>query len=50
VVTTALSKSLALGGWRADAARLPDGPAGRALCGRVLGIASEPSPRSCTNG
>jgi aspartate aminotransferase len=41
VVTTALSKSLALGGWRAGAARLPDGPAGRALCGRVLGIASE---------
>jgi len=31
VVTTALGKSLALGGWRAWAARLPDGPAGRAL-------------------
>src|SRR5258708_7135115 len=30
-----------LGGWRAGAARLPDGPAGRALRGRVLGIASE---------
>ena len=41
VVTTALSKSLALGGWRAGAARLPDGPAGRALRGRLLGIASE---------
>jgi aspartate aminotransferase len=41
VVTTALSKSLALGGWRAGAARLPDGPPGRALRGRVLGIASE---------
>jgi aspartate aminotransferase len=41
VVTTALSKSLALGGWRAGVARLPDGPAGRALRGRVLGIASE---------
>jgi aspartate aminotransferase len=41
VVTTALSKSLALGGWRAGAARLPDGPAGRALRGQVLGIASE---------
>jgi aspartate aminotransferase len=41
VVTTALSKSLALGGWRAGVARLPGGPAGRALCGRVLGIASE---------
>jgi aspartate aminotransferase len=41
VVTTALSKSLALGGWRAGAARLPVGPAGRALRGRLLGIASE---------
>jgi aspartate aminotransferase len=41
VVTTAPSKSLALGGWRAGAARLPDGPAGRALRSRVLGIASE---------
>jgi aspartate/methionine/tyrosine aminotransferase len=41
VVTTALSKSLALGGWRAGAARLPDGPAGQALRDRVLGIASE---------
>ena len=41
VVTTTLSKRLALGGWRAGAARLPDGPAGRALCGRALGIASE---------
>jgi aspartate aminotransferase len=41
VVTTALSKSLALGGWRAGAARLPDGLGGRALRGRVLGIASE---------
>lgn len=41
VVTTTLSKSLALGGWRAGAARLPDSPAGRALCGRALGIASE---------
>jgi aspartate aminotransferase len=41
VVTTALSKSLALGGWRAGVARLPGGPGGRALCGRVLEIASE---------
>jgi len=41
VVTTAPSKSLALGGWRAGAARLPDSPAGRALRGRLLGIASE---------
>lgn len=41
VVTVALSKSLALGGWRAGVARLPDGPAGRALRGRLLGIGSE---------
>jgi aspartate aminotransferase len=41
VVTTALSKSLALGGWRAGVARLPDGPTGRALHGRLLGVASE---------
>ena len=26
MVTTALSKSLALGGWRIGVARLPDGP------------------------
>jgi aspartate aminotransferase len=41
VVTTALSKSLALGGWRIGVARLPDGPAGAALRGRLLGIGSE---------
>ena len=41
MVTTALSKSLALGGWRAGADRLPGGAAGRALRGRVLGIVSE---------
>jgi aspartate aminotransferase len=41
VVTTAPDKSLALGGWRAGAARLPDSPAGRALRGRLPGIASE---------
>ena len=41
VVTTALSKSLALGGSWAGAARLPDGLARPALRGRVLGIASE---------
>ena len=29
VVTTALSKSLAVGGWRIGVARLPDGPLGR---------------------
>ena len=41
VVTTALSKSLALGGWRIGVARLPDGPLGPGLTERLLGIASE---------
>jgi aspartate aminotransferase len=41
VVTTALSKSLALGGWRIGVARMPDGPGGEALRGRLLGIGSE---------
>jgi aspartate aminotransferase len=36
-----MSKSLALGGWRAGVARLPDGPAGQALRGPLPGIASE---------
>ena len=41
VVTTALSKNLAVGGWRIGVARMPDGAAGAALRERVLGIASE---------
>jgi aspartate aminotransferase len=41
VVTTALSKSLALGGWRLGVARMPAGPLGRALRERLLGIGSE---------
>ncbi|TDD70819.1 pyridoxal phosphate-dependent aminotransferase [Actinomadura darangshiensis] len=41
VVTTALSKSLAAGGWRLGVARLPDGPFGRALRDSLLGTASE---------
>ena len=41
VVTTGLSKSLALGGWRIGVARLPDGPRGAALTGEVASIASE---------
>ncbi|GAA0229256.1 aminotransferase class I/II-fold pyridoxal phosphate-dependent enzyme [Actinomadura nitritigenes] len=41
VVTTALSKSLAAGGWRLGVARLPEGPFGAALRAAVLGIASE---------
>ncbi|RKS67747.1 aspartate aminotransferase/hypothetical protein [Actinomadura pelletieri DSM 43383] len=41
VVTTALSKSLAAGGWRLGVARLPDGPFGGALRDSLLGVASE---------
>jgi aspartate aminotransferase len=41
VVTTALSKSLAVGGWRIGAARMPDGRRGRTLRERLLGIGSE---------
>jgi aspartate/methionine/tyrosine aminotransferase len=41
VVTTALSKSLALGGWRLGVARLPSGELGAALRDRLLGVGSE---------
>jgi aspartate aminotransferase len=41
VVTTALSKTFALGGWRLGAARMPDGPLGRWLRSQLLGIGSE---------
>ena len=41
VVTTGLSKSLALGGWRIGVARLPDGHRGGRLMAQVLGVASE---------
>ena len=41
VVTTALSKSLALGGWRIGIARLPAADSGTALRDRLLGIGSE---------
>ncbi len=41
VVTTALSKNLAVGGWRIGVARMPDGKAGIILRERLLGIASE---------
>jgi aspartate aminotransferase len=41
VVTTGLSKNLALGGWRLGVARLPDGWLGRELRSRLLGIGSE---------
>ena len=41
VVTTGLSKNLALGGWRTGVARLPDGPLGRRLHTRLVNIASQ---------
>ncbi len=41
VVTTALSKNLAVGGWRIGVARMPDGARWRGAAERVLGIASE---------
>ncbi len=41
VVTTALSKSLALGGWRIGVARLPRSAIGLALRDRLVGIGSE---------
>ncbi|GAA4891914.1 pyridoxal phosphate-dependent aminotransferase [Streptomonospora salina] len=41
VVTTGLSKNLALGGWRLGVVRLPDSARGRALRAGLLGVASE---------
>jgi aspartate aminotransferase len=41
VVTTGVSKSLALGGWRIGVARMPDGPLGGRLRQALLGAASE---------
>jgi aspartate aminotransferase len=41
VVTTALSKNLALGGWRLGVARLPANEMGAALRDRMLGVGSE---------
>lgn len=41
VVTSGLSKSLALGGWRLGVTRLPDGPLGHQLRSRLLAIGSE---------
>jgi aspartate aminotransferase len=41
VVTTGLSKSLALGGWRIGAARTPDGPLGERLRQALTGGGSE---------
>lgn len=41
VITTGLSKSLALGGWRIGIARFPAGPFGERLRAEVAGVASE---------
>ncbi|MCX5414935.1 pyridoxal phosphate-dependent aminotransferase [Streptomyces sp. NBC_00059] len=41
VVTTGLSKSLSLGGWRIGFARTPSGPWGRRLHQELTGVASE---------
>ncbi|MBL1068190.1 pyridoxal phosphate-dependent aminotransferase [Streptomyces sp. 7-21] len=41
VVTTGLSKSVALGGWRVGLARLPQGPWGARLATALAGVASE---------
>lgn len=41
VVTTGLTKNLALGGWRTGVARLPDGPLGRGVHGRLVAVASQ---------
>lgn len=41
VVTTGLSKNLALGGWRLGVVRLPDSGRGRSLRAGLLGVASE---------
>ncbi|WP_331746528.1 pyridoxal phosphate-dependent aminotransferase (plasmid) [Streptomyces sp. NBC_00868] len=41
VVTTGLTKNLALGGWRTGVARLPDSPLGREVHTRLVGVASQ---------
>ncbi|MUL42503.1 pyridoxal phosphate-dependent aminotransferase [Streptomonospora sp. PA3] len=41
VVSTGLSKNLALGGWRLGVTRLPDSALGRSLRAALLGVASE---------
>jgi aspartate aminotransferase len=41
VVTTGLSKSLAVGGWRIGVARMPESPLGEWLRAQLLGVASE---------
>ncbi|MEU3823975.1 pyridoxal phosphate-dependent aminotransferase [Streptomyces sp. NPDC029080] len=41
VVTTGLTKNLAVGGWRTGVARLPDSPAGHGLRTTLLSVASQ---------
>nr|WP_234377164.1 pyridoxal phosphate-dependent aminotransferase [Streptomyces sp. TP-A0356] len=41
VVTTGLTKNLAVGGWRTGVARLPDGPTGHELRTALLSVASQ---------
>lgn len=41
VITTGLSKSVALGGWRIGLARVPDSPWGERLMDRLVAVASE---------
>lgn len=41
IISTGLSKNLALGGWRIGVLRLPDSDIGRRLRGGLLGVASE---------
>ncbi|MFJ5939202.1 pyridoxal phosphate-dependent aminotransferase [Streptomyces sp. NPDC093071] len=41
VVTTGLTKNLAIGGWRTGVARLPAGEAGQRLRERLVGVASQ---------
>ncbi|MDS1270980.1 pyridoxal phosphate-dependent aminotransferase [Lipingzhangella sp. LS1_29] len=41
VISTGLSKNLALGGWRLGIVRLPDSPLGQRLHAELVGVASE---------
>jgi aspartate aminotransferase len=41
VVTSGLSKSLSLGGWRIGLLRVPEGPGGAGMMGRLEAVASE---------
>ncbi|MCE0447884.1 aminotransferase class I/II-fold pyridoxal phosphate-dependent enzyme [Streptomyces tricolor] len=46
VVTTGLTKNLAVGGWRTGVARLPNSGIGRALHGRLVSVATARSGRA----